>query len=226
VSEFADHTTGYDVVEGEPPELLGRNLNSAAHLGASATAFFFLAFLFADLYLRSLNSAGLWQPKNVKPSFTFGTIVMVLTIASAVVVRWGYADQCAERRREWRLKGVIAFAIGLAAVVLQVVEWTVIGFGPADGGYASVFMAWTAFNALFVLGVLFWLETVLATAFRYRDHVGDSPPAGHASGDPYRTNHDVNDPLTLVRPELSSLSFYYGYLAGLGVVLWVVLYVF
>ena len=46
------------VVEGEPPELLGRNLNSAAHLLASATAFFFLAFVFAYFYLRSLNNAG------------------------------------------------------------------------------------------------------------------------------------------------------------------------
>ena len=47
---LADHGTGYDVVEGEPPELLGRNLASAGHLLASATAFFFLAFLFAYFY--------------------------------------------------------------------------------------------------------------------------------------------------------------------------------
>ena len=45
-----------------------RNLNSAAHLLASATAFFFLAFVFAYFYLRSLNNAGLWQPKHVDPS--------------------------------------------------------------------------------------------------------------------------------------------------------------
>ena len=65
MSEFAAHETDYDIVEGEPPELMGRNLTSAAHLLASATAFFFLAFFFAYFYLRSLNNAGLWQPKDV-----------------------------------------------------------------------------------------------------------------------------------------------------------------
>lgn len=224
MSDFAQGETSYDVVEGEPPELLGRNLNSAAHLVASASAFFFLAFLFAYLYLRSLNNAGLWHPKGVKPSVTLGTLVLVLTVASAGFVRWGLVDQLAGRRRQWRLKGVLAFALGLGAVVLQVVEWGVIGFGPADGGYASVFFGWTAFNALFLVGVLFWLETLLATAFRYRKVPGGSPPPGHASGDPYRLSHDISDPLSLVRPGLTSLSFYYAYLAGLGVLLWVVLY--
>src|SRR6185437_16933738 len=54
--------TGYEVVEQEPPELLGRNLISASHLLAGATAFFFVAFLFAYFYLRSLNNAHMWKP--------------------------------------------------------------------------------------------------------------------------------------------------------------------
>ena len=47
--------TGYEVVEAEPPELLGRNLVSASYLLAGATAFFFIAFVFAYFYLRSLE---------------------------------------------------------------------------------------------------------------------------------------------------------------------------
>jgi heme/copper-type cytochrome/quinol oxidase subunit 3 len=224
VSELAQTSTPYEVVEGEPPELLGRNLNSAAHLVASATAFFFLAFLFAYLYLRSLNSAGLWHPKGVSPSITLGTLVMVATVASAVLVRLGLADQKAGRRPQWRLKGLVALALGAAAIVLQVTEWKVNDFGPADGGYASVYVGWTAFNALFVGGSMVWLETLIATAFRYRKVPGGSPPPGHASGDPYRPRHDISDPLSLVRPGLTSLSFYYAFLAGLGILLWVVLY--
>ena len=54
--------TGYEVVEEEPPELLGRNLVSASYLLAGATAFFFIAFLFAYFYLRSLNNGGMWKP--------------------------------------------------------------------------------------------------------------------------------------------------------------------
>ena len=28
------------------------------------------------------------------------------------------------------------------------IEWTTLGFGPASGGYASVFIGWTAFYAV------------------------------------------------------------------------------
>ncbi len=225
MSELAAVETDYEVVEGEPPELLGRNLSSAGHLLASATAFFFLAFVFGYFYLRSLNNAGLWRPKHVTPSITLGTLVMVLTVLSAMLVRLGLADQRAARRPEWRLKAAIALAVGIGAIVLQAVEWTTIGFGPADGGYASVFYGWTAFNVLFVAGTLFWLENLLATAFRYRNvPEGGHPPLGEASGDSGRMAHDIVDPLSLVRPGLEALSFYWTFLAGLGVLTWIILY--
>jgi heme/copper-type cytochrome/quinol oxidase subunit 3 len=224
VSGVAQPATEYSIVESEPPELMGRNLNSAAHLLSSATAFFFLAFVFAYFYLRSLNNAHLWRPKHVDPSLTLGTLVMALTVASALLVRLGVLDHRAARRQQWRLKGLLALAVGLLAVVLQFVEWFSAGFGPADGGYASVFIGWTAFNVLFVLGTLFWLENLVATAFRYRRIPSGAPAPGEASGDRGRLGHDIADPLSLVRPGLESLSFYWAFLAGLGVFAWIVLY--
>ena len=222
MSELVQEGADYGIVEGEPPELLGRNLNSAGHLLASATAFFFLGFVFAYFYLRSLNNAHMWKPKGVTPSVTYGTVVMVLTVASAALVRLGVGDHRAGRRAQWRLKGVAALALGLASCVVQVVEWTSEGFGPADGGYASVFIGWTAFNLLFVVGTMFWLENVVATAIRYRNV--PAPPPGHASGDPGRPGHDIADPLALVRASLEALSFYWSFLAGLGVLAWIILY--
>jgi heme/copper-type cytochrome/quinol oxidase subunit 3 len=224
VSELASHATDYEIVEAEPPELLGRNLHSAAHLLASATAFFFLAFVFAYFYLRSLNNGNMWRPKHVTPSLTLGTLVMALSIASAVLVRYGLLDHRAGRRPQWRLKGIVALAMGVVAIVLQVVEWTTVGFGPADGGYASVFVGWTAFNVLFVAGTLFWLENIVATSFRYGKVAQGTPEPGEASGDPDRLGHDVADPLSLVRPGLEALSFYWAFLAGIGVLMWIVLY--
>jgi heme/copper-type cytochrome/quinol oxidase subunit 3 len=224
MSDVAQPSLSYEIVEGEPPELMGRNLNSAAHLLASATAFFFLAFIFAYFYLRSLNNAHLWHPKHVDPSVTLGTLVMALTVASALLVRLGLLDHRAGRRAQWRLKGVAALAVGLIAVVLQFVEWTSANFGPADGGYASVFIGWTAFNVLFVLGTLLWLENLLATAYRYRKIPTGAPAPGEASGDPDRPGHDIADPLSLVRSGLESLSYYWGFLAGMGVLAWIILY--
>ncbi|HET8528423.1 MAG TPA: cytochrome c oxidase subunit 3 [Gaiellaceae bacterium] len=224
MTELVQEATAYDVVEGEPPELLGRNLNSGAHLFASATAFFFLAFVFAYFYLRAQNNAGLWKPKKVDPSVAWGTVVMALAVASALLVRLGLQRHRAGRREEWRRVGVLALVVGFAAAVLQVVEWTTLHFGPTDGGYASVFYGWTAFQLLFTLGTLLWLENVVATSWRYRKVASGSPGPGEASGDPHRTGHDVADPLSLVRPGLEAVSFYWGFVAALGVLLWVVLY--
>jgi heme/copper-type cytochrome/quinol oxidase subunit 3 len=224
MSDIAQPSLGYEIVEGEPPVLMGRNLNSAAHLLASATAFFFLAFIFAYFYLRSLNNAHLWRPKHVDPSVTLGTLVMALTVASALLVRLGLLDHRAGRRPQWRLKGVAALAVGLIAVVLQFVEWTSANFGPADGGYASVFIGWTAFDVLFILGTLLWLENLLATAYRYRKIPSGAPAPGEASGDPGRSGHDISDPLSLVRSGLESLSYYWAFLAGMGVLAWIILY--
>jgi heme/copper-type cytochrome/quinol oxidase subunit 3 len=215
---------GYEVVEGEPPELLGRNLVSASYLLAGATAFFFVAFLFAYFYLRSLNNAGMWKPKGVDASVAWGTVVVACYAASAVLVRLGLTDHRALRRDQWRVKGLVALLVGVVGLVLQVFAWTHESFGPADGGFASVYFGWTAFLFLFVLGTLIWLEMTLATSLRYSRVEGDAPPPGHASGDRHRTGHDIRDPLSLVRAELVGLSFYWTFLAAIAVVSWIVLY--
>jgi heme/copper-type cytochrome/quinol oxidase subunit 3 len=222
--ELVGDNAEYGVVEGEPPEVLGRNLASAGHLLASVTAFFFLAFVFAYFYLRSLNNAGMWKPKHVDTSVTWGTIVTACIVASAVAIRLGLSDHRAGNRSAWRLKGAVGLGLGLAALVLQVVAWTQQGFGPADGGFASVYFGWTAFLFLFVLCTLFWLETVLATSIRYRKIPSGAPAPGEASGDRGRPAHDIRDPLSLVRAELEALSFYWTFLAGTAVLAWVVLY--
>lgn len=226
MSELAQHGTDYSVVEQEEPEVLGRNLISAGQLLASATTFFFLAFFFAYFYLRSINNAGLWKPKHVDASVTWGTIVMACIVASAMLVRFGRIDQRAGRREAFRLKAGGALALGVAALVLQAIAWTQASFGPADGGYASVFFGWTAFVWLFVLGTMLWLEMTIATSWRYRNEpMGAANVApGHASGDPGRTAHDIRNPVDLNRAEVAALSFYWTFLAGIAVVTWIVLY--
>ncbi len=221
---LAYENTGYEVVEEEPPALLGRNLRSGAYLLAGATAFFFLCFLFAFFYLRSLNNAGMWKPKGVDASVAWGTVNVALYVLSALLVRVGLAEHVAGRRSNWRRAGAAALVAGIAGLVVQAVAWGQQGFGPADGGFASVYFGWTAFLFLFVLGTLFWLETVLATSLRYRKTANGAPGPGEASGDSRRTAHDIQDPLSLVRPELEALSFYWTFLAGIAVLAWVLLY--
>jgi heme/copper-type cytochrome/quinol oxidase subunit 3 len=216
--------SGYEIVEEEPPELLGRNLVSASYLLAGATAFFFVAFLFAYFYLRSLNNAGMWKPKGVDASVGWGTAVVACYVVSALLVRLGLSDHRALRRDQWRLKGLVALLVGFAGLVVQVIAWTHEGFGPADGGFASVYFGWTAFLFLFVLGTLLWLEMTFAMSLRYRKIETRDLSPGEASGDRHRTAHDIRDPLSLVRAELVGLSFYWTFLAAIAVVTWIVLY--
>jgi heme/copper-type cytochrome/quinol oxidase subunit 3 len=226
MADYAQPGNAYDVLEGEAPEILSRNLVAAGQLLAGATAFFFLTFLFAYFYLRSLNNADMWKPKHVTPSLAWGTIVMACMVASAMVVRFGRIDHRAGRREAFRLKALVGLGLGLASLVLQVFAWTHEPFGPSDGGYASVYFGWTAFLFLFVLGTMFWLETVVATSWRYR-HVeagGGEVPAGHASGDPGRMGHDIRNPVELNRAEIGALSYYWTFLAGIVVLAWVILY--
>ena len=233
MTSLASESTSYAVVEQEPPEILARNLRTGAHLWASANAFFFIGFLFAYFYLRSLNNGGMWQPKGVNAPLGFGTAILACVLASVALTWLGLRERRAagtgdvktldaRRLDAWRLRGAAALVLGLAAVGLQCAEYATLGFGPTDGGFASVFVGWTGLYAIFVLGTMFWLETLLATSFRYRGRVGVAP--GEASGDPHRTRHDVDEPLRLVLPGLEAFTFVWGFLALIGVVAYLLLY--
>ena len=227
MSGLVHESTDYSVVEREPPEVLARNLNVASRLLASASIFFFFSFLFAYFYLRSLNNHSLWKPKGVGVSQGFGIAIVVCVVAGALVVWWGKVDQGARRRAQWRVKGLVGLVLGLAAIVLQIVAWTQVSFGPTDGAYASVYFGWSSLYALFVLLTLVWLEMCLAVSFRYRNAAFGAAAVepGDASGDPYRTGQDIENPVALNTAEVEALAFYWAVLAGIGVVTWFVLFV-
>jgi heme/copper-type cytochrome/quinol oxidase subunit 3 len=225
MTDLAAHTTDYGIVEGEPPEVMARNLRIAAHLWSSATAFFFAAFLFAYFYLRSLDSSAVWRPKHVDPSVTLGTLTTLAVVGAAVLLWLGLADHRADRRPAWRIKGILALVLLVVAVVLQIVEWSTQGFGPTQGPYASVYLGWTGLFTICVVGLMYWVETTLATSIRYRHSDVGGLPEGHGSGDADRTDPDIEDPLSLIPAELEAVSFYAAFLAGIGVVTWLILYV-
>ncbi|HZQ15575.1 MAG TPA: cytochrome c oxidase subunit 3 [Gaiellaceae bacterium] len=227
MSELASDATDYSVVEREPSDVIAENLKAAARLWSSATVFFFFAFLFAYFYLRSLNQEHLWKPKGVHPPQGLGAAIVACLVAAAVLLHWAAVDQRSDRRPAWRLKGALALALGLAAIVLQVVAWTRLGFGPTDGGFASVYVGWTGLSLLFLLATLYWLETTLAVSFRYRAHSMAAPvpvEAGHAAGDAYREGQDIEDPVAVNVAELAGLTEYWTVLAAVGVISWIVLY--
>lgn len=199
-----------------PPELQAHdlvpgNLAVGIRLWAGATSFLFLGPFFAYLYLRSLNSVGQWRSAGIDPPQALGAATMALAVASSVaLVLAGRAFGDAAHRR-WLPLGWVALVLGLGSVVLQVAAYLRLGFGPADGGYASVYFAWTGLTAVFTLGTMVWLETLLA----YGQHSRHQFPG---------SEDDPRSPSTLTRPRLAALAFYWAFLAALGVVMWIFLY--
>jgi len=162
----------------EPPEVEARALTAGAYMVAAATAFFFIAFLFAFFYLRALDNNGLWgggKPgHHVHPALTAGIVILVCVLASVGLVRLALARVRAGGA--WLAAGGVAFGLGLAAIAVQCWQYTALGFGPGDGGYASVYLGWTGFFTIFTLVAMLWLEALLASALRgvtvVRGHVG------------------------------------------------------
>jgi heme/copper-type cytochrome/quinol oxidase subunit 3 len=159
----------------EPPELERRIVHLGSILLAAATAFFFIAFLFAFLYLRALNSNGLWggwKPHHhVQASLGLGIAILVCLLVGVAAARAALLLPTF-----WRPAAGATLLLGLAAIALQCWQWAHLGFGPTDGGYASVYLGWTGFFTIFVLGAMYWLETILVTAVRTRVAAAEVAP--------------------------------------------------
>ena len=202
----------------ETPELRrargSRALTVASRLLAGASTFFFLSFFFAYFYLRSINVDHMWKPAHVKPNQGLGAAFIVCILISALLAF--LAQQRAKGgSTKWLAPAAGSVAFGLIAVALQCIEYTVQPFGPTNGAYASVFCAWTAFYLIAVLATMYWLETQVATEVveRRRDVTHHIDPAT-----------GFENPDELLPRGLDAAVFYWCYLAGLGVLAYVILY--
>ncbi len=111
----------------------------------------------------------------------------------------------------WLRPAWAGLIFGLAAIALQCIEYTVQKFGPTNGAFASVFVTWTAFYMIAMLLTMYWLETQIASEMR-------------ASREPADPDGDIKDPDRLIAPGLDAAVFYWSYLAAIGVITYVVLY--
>jgi heme/copper-type cytochrome/quinol oxidase subunit 3 len=194
----------------EPPDVGARALAVATRLLCGATTFFFLAFVFAYFYLRSINQDHMWHPHHVKPDQGLGAAMIVCAVLSALLLIFS-GRRMKAGSGNWLAPAIGGLVLGLAAIALQCIEYTVQDFGPTDGAYASVFCAWTAFYLMAVLGTMYWIETQIATELRARR--APAPRDG-----------DIKNPDRLIAPGLDAAVFFWSFLAGIGVVTYVTLY--
>jgi heme/copper-type cytochrome/quinol oxidase subunit 3 len=170
--------TGYDArlhdIEVADRDLLVRNIRLGSRIWSAAQAFFFMAFLFAFFYLRALNSNGIWRgwPHTHKPhpSLAFGIVILLCVVGAAAIALGG----AYLRPSAWRAAAGGALLAVLAAIALQAAQFSSLGFGPTDGGYASVFVGWTGTFTVFLLGAGYWLTTAVTGGEHARSTDGRS----------------------------------------------------
>jgi heme/copper-type cytochrome/quinol oxidase subunit 3 len=190
----------------EPALVRDRNVWAGVRLWTGASAFLFVTFVFAFLYLRSLNNDQMWRPKGVNPPVVFGTIVLACVVVG--VVAYGLAVRALPTRGDsgWRPLAMLAVVVLVAALVVQSIAWYHSGFGPKDGGWAAVLYGWTGFYAAVLLGTIYWLWTQVAQSLRGR---------GLVAGDGGKA---------IQLADKEALAFYLYFLLGVEIVLYVLLY--
>ena len=191
------------------PAARSLNLRLGARLFVAADAFVFLAFLFAYLYLRSLNQHGLWRPPHTSPSLALGLVTLVAVVGSAASFVVALRALRAGRPRNWRAGAGLSLVLMLVALVAQ--GWQLVdpGFSPYHAGaFGSVFVGFTATLLAHLLGATYWLETIVA-----------SPGAFH------RERAGVAEPSLLYEPAASAYGTFALFLAGVEIVAFVLIYI-
>lgn len=198
-------------IEPEPPEWQPRVTWVGARLLCGAASFFWVSFVFAYFYLRSLDLNRGWKlGKHVNPSIGLGVAIVVVLIISGVLM-W----MAASRQESAVPLGLGALALALAAVVLQCIQYTVLGFGASNGAYASVYIGWTATYSLFLLCCAYWIETQIAGIWRLR------------RGEIRRkVEEGVPAPDTVLADAgIRACAFFWAYYVIIGVIAFIILYI-
>jgi heme/copper-type cytochrome/quinol oxidase subunit 3 len=189
---------------------------TGSRLAIGGLTFLFGAFAFAFFYLRALNSNGRWQGSGFQPpSLLMGTIIMFLVLVSAGLHYAALQQIKIGNKRMWQIGGLIALALGLAAVALQMAELLSLPFWPGSSGYASVFTGFYPVFLVIVLGAMVWLEILLAASRSIPAMSFVEQPPTYAEA------------FTVQRfqARLSSFSAVWNYLAVIALVFWLLFYV-
>jgi heme/copper-type cytochrome/quinol oxidase subunit 3 len=193
----------------EDPAILSANLSVGVRLTASAIAFVFVAFVFAFFYLRAVNSNGLWRPAHTSPSAGYGIVMLVCVLGSTALLDLARRQLGSGADRGWVVCLGVALALGILFLAIQVLQYTNFGFAPYDGGYASVFVGWTAMFLFFWLGALYWMETLLAQSLRR---------------DPKPVESEIRRPLEVLGPSADACLVYLLLMSTIELVAYVLLY--
>jgi len=189
---------------------------TGSRLAVGGLCFLFGSFMFAYFYLRSINSSGRWLgPGYHPPSMVYGTVVMIAVLFSAGIHYAALQQIKAGNKRLWQIGAVTALLLGLAAIILQILELLFLPFWPGSSGFSSVFTGFYPVLIVVLLAAMIWLETLLARS-RFIPAISfvEQPPT-------YKEAFTVQR----FQSSLSGFATVWNFLAVITVLFWVLFYV-
>jgi heme/copper-type cytochrome/quinol oxidase subunit 3 len=193
-------------------------LNAAwtgSRLALGALTFLFGSFVFAFFYLRSLNSHGMWYPAGFHgPRQWSGALIMALVVGSALVQTLVLERLKAGHKTPWMLGAVLALALGLGAVGVQVWQLLNEPFFPGSSGFASVFTGGTPVLVLTIFCAMVWLEILLVAASKIPEIFFVEQPPSYAQA----------FELQRFQARLSAFTLVWNYLAAVALLFWILFY--
>ncbi len=140
-------------------------LNAAwtgSRFAVGGLAFLYGCFAFAYFYLRSVNSSGRWKGSGFHaPQIGYGVTILVLVLLSAVVQYVGLQRIKAGSKSAWQAAAFVALLLGVAAVVVQILQLLSLPFQPGSSGFSSVFTDTWPVLLVSWLGAMLWLEILV-----------------------------------------------------------------
>jgi heme/copper-type cytochrome/quinol oxidase subunit 3 len=140
-------------------------LNAAwtgSRFAVGGLAFLYGCFAFAYFYLRSVNSSGRWKGSGFHaPQIGYGVTILILVLLSAVVQYVGLQRIKAGSKSAWQAAAFVALLLGVAAVVVQILQLLSLPFQPGSSGFSSVFTDTWPVLLVSWLGAMLWLEILV-----------------------------------------------------------------
>jgi heme/copper-type cytochrome/quinol oxidase subunit 3 len=140
-------------------------LNAAwtgSRFAVGGLAFLYGCFAFAYFYLRSVNSSGRWKGSGFHaPQIGYGVTILVLVLLSALVQYVGLQRIKAGSKSAWQAAAFVALLLGVAAVVVQILQLLSLPFQPGSSGFSSVFTDTWPVLLVSWLGAMLWLEILV-----------------------------------------------------------------
>jgi heme/copper-type cytochrome/quinol oxidase subunit 3 len=138
---------------------------TGSRFALGSLSFLYGAFAFAYFYLRSVNSSGRWEGSGYHaPQAGYGWAIIACVVVSAIVQYVGLTRIKAGAKGAWQAAAWVALVLGLAAVVLEILQLLSLPFQPGSSGFSSVFTGFYPVMLVSWLAAMIWLETLLMRA--------------------------------------------------------------